>query len=84
MTEPLAALVVSIKKVASASESGVCSCRKIFFAPEDEITKEEKEVDPSIKTNYQEALAAAKKLGTGHEDCTSLKCARRTRLSQNA
>ncbi|WP_279280544.1 SepM family pheromone-processing serine protease [Enterococcus gallinarum] len=48
------------KKVASASESGV----EIFFAPEDEITKEEKEVDPSIKTNYQEALAAAKKLGT--------------------
>lgn len=48
------------KKVASASESGV----EIFFAPEDEITKEEKEVDPSIKTNYQEALAAAEKLGT--------------------
>ena len=26
--------------------------------------RKKKEVDPSIKTNYQEALAAAKKLGT--------------------
>jgi PDZ domain-containing protein len=48
------------KKVASASKSGV----EIFFAPEDEITEAEKEVDPDIKTNYQEAVEAAEKLGT--------------------
>ncbi|WP_461202696.1 SepM family pheromone-processing serine protease [Enterococcus sp. N342-3-1-2] len=48
------------KKVASASESGA----EIFFAPEDEITDEERAADPDIKTNYQEAVAAAKKLGT--------------------
>lgn len=48
------------KKVASASKNGA----EIFFAPEDEITDEEREADPDIKTNYQEALAAAEKLGT--------------------
>ena len=46
------------------SDDAATAPTKNFFAPEDEITKEEKEVDPSIKTNYQEALAAAKKLGT--------------------
>jgi len=48
------------KKVASAIESGA----EIFFAPDDEITDEEREIDPSIKTNYEEAVAAAKKLDT--------------------
>lgn len=48
------------KKVASAVESGT----KVFFAPNDEITDEMKKVQPDIKTNYQEAKAAAKKLGT--------------------
>ncbi|MBV7390271.1 MULTISPECIES: SepM family pheromone-processing serine protease [Enterococcus] len=48
------------KKVASASADGA----KIFFAPDDKITKAMKKADPTIKTNYQEAKAAAKKLGT--------------------
>ena len=48
------------KKVASASASGA----KIFFAPNDEITKEMKKAQPGIKSNYEEAKAAAKKLGT--------------------
>ncbi|MGM0212881.1 lon-like protease [Enterococcus sp. AZ109] len=48
------------KKVASAVENG----SKVFFAPDDEITDEMKEVQPDIKTNYQEAKEAAKKLGT--------------------
>ncbi len=48
------------KKVASAVESGA----KVFFAPDDEITDEMKEVEPDIKTNYQEAKAAAEKIGT--------------------
>lgn len=48
------------KKVASASEQNV----EIFFAPDDKITDEEKAVDADIQSNYQEAKAAAKKLGT--------------------
>ncbi|WEV44964.1 PDZ domain-containing protein [Streptococcaceae bacterium ESL0687] len=48
------------KKIATASKSGA----KIFFAPDDEITDDMKKADPSIKTNYEEALAAAKKLKT--------------------
>ncbi|GCF94569.1 peptidase S16 [Enterococcus florum] len=48
------------KKVASAAESGA----KIFFAPNDDITNEMKAIQPDIKTNYQEAESAAKKLGT--------------------
>lgn len=48
------------KKVASASASGAT----IFLAPDDEITAEMKKADPTIKTNYEEAKAAAKKLGT--------------------
>ncbi|MDT2755039.1 SepM family pheromone-processing serine protease [Enterococcus pseudoavium] len=48
------------KKVASAAASG----NKIFFAPNDEITKEMKEVQPGIQSNYAEAQAAAKKLKT--------------------
>lgn len=48
------------KKVASAAADGT----KIFFAPKDKITKDMKKADPSIKTNYAEAKAAAKKLKT--------------------
>ncbi|GFH40982.1 SepM family pheromone-processing serine protease [Pseudolactococcus insecticola] len=48
------------KKVATASKNGAV----IFFAPDDKITKAMKKADPSIKTNYAEAKAAAEKLGT--------------------
>ncbi|ELS0476163.1 SepM family pheromone-processing serine protease [Enterococcus faecalis] len=48
------------KKVVTASENGA----EIFFAPDDEITSEMKKVEPKIKSNYQEAQEAAKKIGT--------------------
>ncbi|AXG38251.1 PDZ domain-containing protein [Enterococcus gilvus] len=48
------------KKVASAAADK----NKVFFAPDDEITKEMKEAQPGIKSNYQEAKAAAKKIDT--------------------
>ncbi|GAB2023310.1 SepM family pheromone-processing serine protease [Pseudolactococcus yaeyamensis] len=48
------------KKVATASKNGA----EIFLAPDDEITKEMKKIEPSAKSNYQEAVAAAKKLKT--------------------
>lgn len=48
------------KKVASAAADK----NKVFFAPDDEITKEMKKADPGIKSNYEEAKAAAKKLDT--------------------
>ncbi len=48
------------KKIATASRNGA----KIFLAPDDEITKEMKKAEPDVKSNYQEALAAAKKLNT--------------------
>jgi PDZ domain-containing protein len=48
------------KKVATASENGA----EIFLAPDDELTAEMKKYDKNIKTNYQEALTAAKKLKT--------------------
>ncbi|MDR0921538.1 MAG: PDZ domain-containing protein [Lactobacillales bacterium] len=48
------------KKVVSASNEGA----KIFFAPDDELTKEIKKANPGIKTNYQEAKAAAEKIDT--------------------
>ncbi|MGX7131807.1 SepM family pheromone-processing serine protease [Enterococcus songbeiensis] len=43
------------KKVASASKSGA----EIFFAPDDDVSDE-----PKLKSNYEEAKAAAKKLKT--------------------
>jgi len=46
------------KKVASASQEGV----EIFFAPDDEITKEQKAAYPELKSNYEEALDAMKKM----------------------
>lgn len=48
------------KKVVTASEHGI----EIFFAPDDEITKEMKEAYPEIQSNYKEAQAAAKKINT--------------------
>ncbi|MGM0124346.1 PDZ domain-containing protein [Enterococcus sp. AZ194] len=48
------------KKVATANENGI----EIFFAPDDEITDEMKKAEPDIKSNYEEAKAAAEKLGT--------------------
>lgn len=48
------------KKVVTASENGA----EIFFAPDDEITKEMKKEEPKIKTNYQEAKEAAAKINT--------------------
>lgn len=48
------------KKVASADEAGM----NIFFAPDDTISDEVKKENPDIKTNYEEAKAAAKKLNT--------------------
>lgn len=48
------------KKVASAAASK----NQIFFAPDDEITKEMQKIQPGIKSNYEEAKVAAKKLKT--------------------
>jgi PDZ domain-containing protein len=48
------------KKVATAAKEGAT----IFLAPDDDITADMKKADPSIKSNYQEALAAAKKAKT--------------------
>ena len=48
------------KKVVTASKNEM----EIFFAPDDEITKEMKKAEPGIKTNYEEAKAAAEKIGT--------------------
>lgn len=48
------------KKVVAANKDGA----DIFFAPNDEITPEMKKAIPNIKSNYQEALRAAKDIGT--------------------
>lgn len=48
------------KKVVAADKEKA----DIFFAPDDEITPEMKKAMPNIKTNYQEALLAAKDIGT--------------------
>jgi len=48
------------KKIVAADKQGAA----IFFAPEDEITEDMRKVMPDIKTNYEEALAAAKAIGT--------------------
>lgn len=45
------------EKVVAAHEAGA----EIFLAPNDEITKAMKKANPHIKTNYEEALAMAKK-----------------------
>ena len=46
------------KKVVAAEEAG----STIFLAPDDEITAEMKKLDPTIKSNYEEAKETAKKL----------------------
>lgn len=51
------------KKVVTASENGA----EIFFAPDDEISDEIRKEEPKIKSNYQEAKIAAKKIGTTME-----------------
>lgn len=48
------------KKVIAADKAGA----EIFFAPDDTITAEMKKADPGIKSNYEEAKAAAKDIGT--------------------
>ncbi|MGT2756644.1 SepM family pheromone-processing serine protease [Streptococcus ovuberis] len=48
------------KKVVSAANSGA----EIFFAPDNPIDKEMLKVRPDAKTNYEEALAAAKAIKT--------------------
>lgn len=48
------------KKVVAASKAGA----QIFFAPDDTITKEMKQYDPKIKSNFEEAQQAAKKIHT--------------------
>lgn len=48
------------KKVFAASKKGV----DIFFAPDDEVTKDMQEAYPDIQSNYEEALEAAKRLNT--------------------
>lgn len=45
------------KKVIAAENAGA----DIFFAPEDELSDELKKENPDIKTNYEEALASAKR-----------------------
>lgn len=48
------------KKVKTASQNNI----DIFFAPDDEISEDMKKVEPGIKSNYEEAKAAAEKIGT--------------------
>ncbi|MBB4824038.1 PDZ domain-containing protein [Sporosarcina luteola] len=47
-------------KVMAASNDGI----EIFFAPDDELSDEVRSANPGIKTNYEEAVEAAKKIGT--------------------
>lgn len=48
------------KKIVTASENGA----EIFFAPDNEITKEELKVNPEAKNNYQIAKETAGKIGS--------------------
>lgn len=48
------------KKVVAASKSG----KEIFFVPDDEIDKKLLKKYPDLKSNYEEALETAKKIGT--------------------
>ena len=47
-------------KVMAADRDGM----EIFFAPDDELPEEVKKANPGIKSNYEEAAATAKKIGT--------------------
>lgn len=51
------------KKVVAADKAGV----DYFFAPDDEITADIKKMRPDIQSNYQAAVATAKKLDTQME-----------------
>lgn len=46
------------KKVVAADQAGA----RIFFAPNDPVTKREKRLDPSYQNNYQVAKATAKRI----------------------
>lgn len=48
------------KKVVAADEDGM----EIFFAPDDEITKEMRKLDPTIVSNYEAAVKTAKEIDT--------------------
>lgn len=48
------------KKVVTANKNGA----EIFFAPDNEITKEELKLDPEAKSNYQVAKETAEKINT--------------------
>ncbi len=48
------------KKIVAADKEGA----EIFFAPDDEISADIKKEYPNLKTNYQEAVAKAKKIKT--------------------
>lgn len=48
------------KKIVAADEAG----SDYFFAPDDEIPDEVYELDPTVQTNYEEAVAAAEKIET--------------------
>lgn len=48
------------KKIVAADKEDV----DYFFAPEDELPAEIIEINPNIRTNYQEAVAAAERIGT--------------------
>ncbi|MGK0550556.1 SepM family pheromone-processing serine protease [Enterococcus faecalis] len=48
------------KKVVTASKNGA----EIFLAPDDELTPKMKKQDPTLKSNYEEAKVAAKKINT--------------------
>lgn len=48
------------KKVVASSKAGA----KVFFAPDNPVSAEEKKYNPDARTNYQEACAAARKIKT--------------------
>ncbi|EIA18968.1 SepM family pheromone-processing serine protease [Listeria fleischmannii] len=48
------------QKVVAADKSGA----KFFFAPDDTVTDEMKKADPTIKSNYKEAVETAKDIDT--------------------
>lgn len=47
-------------KIIAADREGV----EIFFAPDDELSEEVRELNPGIMTNYEEAVKTAEKIGT--------------------
>lgn len=51
------------KKIASANKEGI----EIFFAPDDEITEEQRARDPELKSNFEEAKLALEKLNSSME-----------------